>query len=98
MLLRCSLCASTCDATAKIWRCRCGAPADLDYLGKLDVEAARRGPRGIWRWGSALPPIVETHRVTLGEGDSPLVEAGWAGIRVHFKLEYASPTGSFKEI
>ena len=97
MMFRCSLCPSTCDATAKIWRCPCGAPLNLDFPVKLDVEAARREPRGIWRWAGALPPIAEAHRVTLGEGDTPLVQAGWTGVRVHFKLEYASPTGSFKD-
>ncbi len=97
MRFRCSLCASTCDPAPGVWRCDCGAPIDLDYPVKVEVEAARRGPHGIWRWGGALPNIAETHRVTLGEGDTPLVAAGWAGVRVHFKLEYASPTGSFKD-
>jgi threonine synthase len=51
----------------------------------------------MWRWAGGLPNIAETQRVTLGEGDTPLVAAGWAGVPVHFKLEYASPTGSFKD-
>ena len=97
MRFHCSLCGSICDPAPRVWRCDCGGPFDLDYLVKVDVEAARRGPRGIWRWGGGLPDIAETHRVTLGEGDTPLVAAGWAGVRVHFKLEYASPTGSFKD-
>ena len=97
MRFRCSLCGSSCDAAANVWRCHCGAPLVLDYPAKLDVEAARRAPRGIWRWAGALPPIAEAHRVTLGEGDTPLVAATWAGTPVHFKLEYAGPTGSFKD-
>ncbi len=97
MRFRCSLCASTCDAAANVWRCHCGAPFVLDYPARLDVGAARRGPRGIWRWADALPPIPAAHRVSLGEGDTPLVPATWAGIPVHFKLEYVSPTGSFKD-
>ena len=97
MRFRCSLCGSTCDAAAQAWRCHCGAPLVLDYPAKLDVDAARRAPRGIWRWGAALPPIAEAHRISLGEGDTPLVAAEWAGVSVHFKLEYASPTGSFKD-
>jgi threonine synthase len=64
---------------------------------KVDVGAARQGPRGVWRWRGAVPAIPEGRRVTLGEGDSPLVAATWAGIPVHFKLEYASPSGSFKD-
>src|SRR3989304_4264616 len=53
MMFRCSLCPSTCDATAKIWRCPCGAPLNLDFPVKLDVEAARREPRGVWRGAGA---------------------------------------------
>lgn len=69
----------------------------LDYPAKLDVDAALRGPRGIWRWSGALPPVPEDARVSLGEGDTPLVSVVWAGIAAHFKVEYASPTGSFKD-
>jgi len=97
MRFRCSLCAGTCDPTPRMWRCQCGAPIVLDYPAKLDLDKARRGPRGIWRWAGALPPIPEDARVTLGEGDTPLVSVVWAGIAAHFKVEYASPTGSFKD-
>jgi threonine synthase len=97
MRFHCSLCGSSCEAAAQVWRCHCGAPFVLEYPARLDVEAARRGARGVWRWAGALPPIAEAHRVTLGEGDTPLVAAEWAGVPVHFKLEYASPTASFKD-
>jgi threonine synthase len=52
---------------------------------------------GIWRWVGGLPDIADSHRVTLGEGDTPLVAAEWVGVPVHFKLEYVAPTGSFKD-
>ncbi len=97
MRFRCSLCGITCDPTPRMWRCQCGAAIGLEYPVKLDVEAARRGPRGIWRWAGALPPIPEDARVSLGEGDTPLMSVVWAGIAAHFKVEYASPTGSFKD-
>ncbi len=97
MRFRCSLCARTCDPTTRVWRCECGAPVNLDYPVKVDVEGARRGPRGIWRWAGGLPQVAENYRVILGEGHTPLVAAGWAGVSVHFKLEYVSATGSFKD-
>jgi threonine synthase len=52
----------------------------------------------IWRYAERLP--VEP-RVTMGEGDTPLVEAPalseLTGCSVHLKLEGANPTGSFKD-
>jgi threonine synthase len=35
--------------------------------------------------------------VTLGEGWTPLVAASWEGLDLRYKLEYQSPTGSFKD-
>jgi threonine synthase len=56
----------------------------------------------IWRWADRLDPVPEHARVTLGEGDTPLVRSrrigpalGLAGL--YFKLEYVSPTGSYKD-
>src|ERR687884_2073472 len=52
----------------------------------------------LWRYRDRLPvdPLV-----TLGEGDTPLVEAPWlsaeTGCEVWLKLEGANPTGSFKD-
>src|SRR5947209_20033127 len=56
----------------------------------------------IWRWADWLDPVPEHARVTLGEGDTPLVRSEHigpkAGLRhLYFKLEYASPTGSYKD-
>jgi threonine synthase len=53
---------------------------------------------GVWRYRDRLPvePLV-----TLGEGDTPLVQAPWlserTGCEVWLKLEGANPTGSFKD-
>ena len=52
----------------------------------------------LWRYAERLPvkPLV-----SLGEGDTPLVEAPWlserVGCEVWLKLEGANPTGSFKD-
>jgi threonine synthase len=52
----------------------------------------------LWRYAERLPvePLV-----SLGEGDTPLVEAPWLSERVEcevwLKLEGANPTGSFKD-
>ncbi len=60
-------------------------------------------PRGVLhRWGDVLGLAPTTPRLSLGEGDTPLVEstylAGLCGLdELWFKLESCNPTGSFKD-
>lgn len=74
-------------------------------LGKarrtLDLESASKRPRGIWRWAEIMPVREENHRLTLGEGDTPLLHAERLGDSIGFpqlfiKDESGNPTGSFK--
>lgn len=56
----------------------------------------------IWQWAEWLDPVPEHARVTLGEGNTPLVRSRRigpeAGLKnLYFKLEYVSPTGSYKD-
>jgi threonine synthase len=91
--LRCPACGRTYDDR---WRCTCGAPLDFDSLPRPDGPApdfsAFDSRRGLWAFADFLP--VESP-VSLGEGFTPLVDApAWDAT---FKLEYVSPTGSFKD-
>ncbi len=60
-------------------------------------------PRGvIHRWAEVLPLTERTPRLSLGEGDTPLVRSVWlesqCGLdELWFKLELCNPTGSFKD-
>jgi threonine synthase len=63
--------------------------------------AAFRGP-GLWRYAPALPIADPGHRVTLGEGQTPLLEcpglARRLGVRrLLVKFEGANPTGTVKD-
>jgi threonine synthase len=56
----------------------------------------------IWRWAEWLDPVPESARVTLGEGNTPLVRSRRlgpaAGLRnLYLKLDFATPTGSYKD-
>jgi len=57
---------------------------------------------GIWRHAARLPVRDPERAVTLGEGDTPLVRLPrWGAAhgleRVYAKLEFANPTGSYKD-
>lgn len=51
--------------------------------------------QGIWRFRTRFPKIEDSCRVTLGEGDTPLLRIRDSNIWV--KLESVNPTGSFKD-
>lgn len=73
---------------------------DLDRIGVRREDFGRR-PRGLWRWAELLPVQKEQHRLTLGEGDTPLLPAERLGRQLGMKHlwikdESLNPTGSFK--
>jgi threonine synthase len=84
----------------------CNSPIFAVY----DLEAARKNVtkeelrlrvKGVWRWAELLPVRDPTFRITLGEGDSPLLQmprlAEHFGLKTLFtKDEGFNPTGSFK--
>ncbi|WP_070365695.1 pyridoxal-phosphate dependent enzyme [Halodesulfurarchaeum formicicum] len=75
------------------WRCACGAPLEIDATPAVpEMPPAFDRDQGLWAFHSLLPVDRE---VSLGEGFTPLVEAPeW---NADFKLEYVSPSGSFKD-
>ena len=62
-------------------------------LRRGDIDGARRS---MWRYAAALP-IGVAEAVSLGEGWTPLLPGEWHGSRVHYKLEFMMPSGSFKD-
>jgi threonine synthase len=56
----------------------------------------------IWKYADRFTTIASPHRITLGEGDTPLLPSRslgpQAGLRnLFFKLETTNPTGSYKD-
>ena len=92
-ILRCTLCDCSLCADMTTLACPdCGRPLEIDYPG--------------YDYDSATPPMPVPQRfldaVTLGEGNTPVVElpavASRLGIEsLDAKLEYINPTGSFKD-
>jgi threonine synthase len=76
---------------------------DLDRApGDLFDRAAANRADGMWRWRALLPLAAGTAPVTLGEGDSPLLDAAGLGASIGvpgllLKNDAMMPTGSFKD-
>ncbi len=105
--LNCPECGRAFDANTLQTYCQdCRSPLfaryDLDALrGRLSQEEIGRRPRGLWRWGELLPVRQASFRLTLGEGDTPLLSLPRLGKEfdlphLYVKEEALNPTASFK--
>ncbi|NOZ60935.1 MAG: threonine synthase [Calditrichaeota bacterium] len=103
--LECSRCHQTYASDQLINLCQCGAPLlvryDLSQAKNLDKEKIRQLYSGIWDLAPLLPVKNEKFRLTLGEGNTPLLRAEKLakilGLKnLYVKDESPNPTGSFK--
>ncbi len=78
------------------WRGDDGGPLALSPLPGLTPEQIVQSERSLWRYQAGLP-VDPAHRVSLGEGLTPMIPLAWGEHRVHFKLEWFNPTSSFKD-
>lgn len=99
--LRCTGCGLQLEPGALAAACpACGAELTVEYQPRQSLASI--GP-GIFRFGGRLPVTAPEHAVSLGEGDTPLVELdaaalGLPGIgQLRVKCEFLNPTGSFKD-
>ncbi len=105
--LECPECGKHFDAKRLQTFCEdCNSPLvahyDFDKARRfLDPKTAAARPRGLWRWAEILPMHEEKNRMTLGEGDTPLILTLRLGKSLDLKNlfikdESANPTASFK--
>ena len=87
----CPKCGKICEETRRPFSCECGAPlkSSMDW-NSFDVDGRAAG---MWRYRTLLPPIDRS--LSMGEGWTPLIPGGSKNL--FYKLEYISPTGSFKD-
>ena len=79
-----------------IWRSPNGNPLMISQLQGIRRKDIVASTRSIWRYREAFPLDV-SEPISMGEGCSPLVGANYRGVQCLFKLEWFSPTGSFKD-
>lgn len=56
----------------------------------------------VWRWAERIEPVPPGARISLGEGNTPLIRSRRIGpaegiAALYFKLESTNPTGSYKD-
>jgi threonine synthase len=102
--LRCINCGATFPLTYRLECEKCRGLLELTY----DLDPLRaKGPelftgRGLWRYAPVLPIADPAHRVTLGEGQTPLLDcprlAKFLGVqKLLIKFDGTNPTGTVKD-
>ena len=105
--LKCSECGKSYNpAGIQTFCVDCQAPLLAEYnleaaRREVDRDALKHGSRGMWRWHDLLPVFEPRNRVSLGEGDTPLLRLPRLGSQLglpnlYLKDESLNPTGSFK--
>lgn len=79
-----------------LWRAPNGNPLLITELPGITRAAIDVRNRSIWRYAKSLPVQIQ-NPISLGEGCTPLINSEIDGQDFHFKLEWFSPTGSFKD-
>lgn len=106
--LLCDDCAAEIPLLSLINLCPfCGGLLEVQYdlaaaAPDLAQRAGRHREEGMWRWRELLPLPASASPVTLGEGDTPLLEMSELGNRLGIprlmlKNDGMMPTGSFKD-
>jgi threonine synthase len=79
------------------FRCpHCGSIFEFKQNQDFKPHLVEKGI-GIRRFRHCLPLPPDAECITLGEGNTPLVEDEHIGCRIYFKCEHLNPTGSFKD-
>ncbi len=102
--LRCLDCGSTLPLGYTLDCPKCSGLLELlydgDRLQKGDVSIFTGG--GLWRYAPVLPIVDPAHRISLGEGQTPLLDCPRLGKRLGVqrlvvKFEGSNPTGTVKD-
>jgi len=97
MRVRCAECGNETDFSLDLWRCACGGAWEPASLSPFDPDKIRTQDHSIWRYGDLLDVDSHTEKIQMGVGWTPLVPVAINDRKVHLKLEYLSPSGSFKD-
>ena len=93
----CMECGAHSSLTPERWRCTCGGP--WEPIGRTDFDPAQINMPdfSIWRYGRLFGLDFETPGATLGVGWTPVLPLTFNGRDCLFKLDYLTPTASFKD-
>lgn len=97
MRVVCFKCGTQKEFDPREYRCDCGSPWEPLERMDFDLQLIDRNASTLWRYKEIFGLEEVDVPLSLGAGWTPLVDVEFAGARTWFKLEFVSPTGSFKD-
>lgn len=97
MDVRCNHCGKMAQLNITNWRCDCGGAWEPDEIPEFNIGKIHQNDYSIWRYGALLGLDVKRPFKPMGVGWTPLVCTQLENQKVYLKLEYLSPSGSFKD-
>lgn len=96
MTIRCTRCNTEYPSQGLPYNCpACGGI--FDFSQGFPFETVDRSSAGVWRYRSAFGVPGIDRVISLGEGNTPLIDDRFQGGDVFYKLESQNPTGSYKD-
>ena len=93
----CQACNSQAKYDPSQYRCACGHPWEPDCVIRFDEKKIEQSRYQVQRYAAFFGEDDFDWTVSLGAGWTPLIRTKWQEDDVYFKLEYISPTASFKD-
>ena len=97
MNVQCLECGNITQFNIEDWRCACDGAWEPSDQPSFEPDNIKQNDYSIWRYGEMLGIDVETPLKRMGVGWTPLVPIKIFDRRIHVKLEFLSPSGSFKD-
>jgi threonine synthase len=93
----CPECGRQSTLTSADWRCHCGGAWEPQERYDFDAQLIDRGISSLWRYRHLFgPDFVESH-LSLSASWTPIVEVDSIDRSIWLKLDFLTPTGSFKD-
>ncbi len=94
---RCPDCGKQTELSAHGWRCDCGGAWELAEPPRFEPGLIQQRDHSLWRYGALMGVDMARPLKRMGVGWTPLVPIRLHRHQVYLKLEYLSPSGSFKD-
>ena len=97
MRVRCFDCGTETEFSLFRWRCECGGAWEPASSPAFDLSKIVAEDYSLWRYGKLFGLDLEKPLKRMGVGWTPLAPIRLFDRKVFLKLEYLSPSGSFKD-
>lgn len=96
-LIACTTCGKQYPDHENPFLCECGGKYDFIEFPIYSPLEKKTGEIGVWQYRKSLGVNTEAKAITLGEGETPLVQIIQHSKSLWLKLESENPTGSYKD-